>query len=184
MFISIPLIAASSILFVSTPTYSLHTDNVRALQVSSHQTGSTVYQKSSVQTGKHGSASVHITTIINGEKVVDIHETSTGTPLTIESVYPATSSVARMHVTGTSSALSVTEEALRHTGEPIRSKAIDSLPRHVPMPPAASTFTNSIVTEFEKSKPASTRYHDTALWTHFKVSFAQTIAYALSHFSI
>ncbi len=187
MFISIPLIAVSSLLFVSTQTYTSETAAARTVHTSSHQTGTTVYQKSSAQTGENGSASVHITTIVNGEKVVDIHKTSTGTPITIESVYPATGSVARVHVTADSASSThpVTSEALLHAWKQSRLAPADPPLQHVPVPLARSIHFTNIITELEDSEDSFVRHaRSPALWTHFTISHAQTIAYALSLFPL
>lgn len=179
MFISIPLIAVSSALFVSTSTYT--TANAGAY-VRSHISGATVHQTSDAQAGASGSASVHITTIVNGETVVDIHETSND-PVSIESVYIATSTEARVHIeTGASSSHTVRD------GIPIR---VHEEAEYVPAPPqlrddpvsrtAPSIFTNIII-ESEGSRSVFAHPRPALFLTRFTISHAQTIAYALSLF--
>ncbi len=181
MFISIPLIVAvSSALLVSTSTYTSVTIDAHAR---SQASDAVVRQTSSAVAGESGSTQVHITTIVNGEKVVDIHETSTNTPLSVESVYIATSSKAYVRVENDiASPTHPVDETVSRVRERIDRASVDPTLQHpVPHIAAPSIITN-IITESEESKTESMRHPHVALWTHFSVSHAQTIAYVLSFF--
>lgn len=179
MFISIPLIAVSSVLFVSTSTYT--TANAGAY-VRSHASGATVHQTSDAQAGTSGSASVHITTIVNGETVIDIHETSND-PVSIESVYIATSTEARVRIkTGTSSSHIARDEIPLRVHE--KAERVPATPqlRHDSVPHTAPSVFTNIIIESEGSRSVFAHPRPTLFLTHFTISHAQTIAYALSLF--
>ncbi len=185
MFITILFVAVSSVLLVL-PSEAHAETRVTQHTVSSAQTGGIVviHQTASAS---GGTSSAHITTVVNGKKVVDIHETTAGTPITLEARYVATNkeAVATTNVRHETPPTPVSHTVLKSPAPIITPPAPDASTPLPPLPPAnpvvAEHLTNIIPehTETNDLPPAHTR---ATPWTHLITSFTRTITYVTSFF--
>jgi hypothetical protein len=196
MFIYRLLVAVPFVLFLFIPfAHAERTETQSGTSVyvhsSLHSSGnvtSVSSQGSSVHTTtESGNASVHLRTIVNGETVFDIHETSTGTPLKIE----ARSTTTNTHTTST--VQTSREIPIREFTHVVTSPPMFPTPVHLgtdsmalPDLPTTSTVTaehiSSTVTNWaeERLHDASTEHIRLFYWSPMLSPFTHTFAYVLS----
>jgi hypothetical protein len=193
MFIHSLLVAVTSVLLFSIPhAHAVQIESATAESVrvySSHvSTGGHVYSASSgaVSDSKGTThTSVFIKTVVNGETILDIHETATDTPLFVEAhstpagTYTAVSTTSRATIR-TSHPPTIEPHAVPYTPDipDVQATALSD-PHRIAYAPAKPiiTLTNG---HREYLYGAPNEHNPLLLWSPVLGSFTHTIAYVLS----